>query len=260
MAYLLDTLAELTKAYLLPGSLSLFLILTTVLVAWWFMDPGRRRGLRTAMLLVVGSYWLMSFPWFANFMENVVIENVDDSRSGGEVGAMVVLGGGGQVYRLEDSFLAELSDASASRALEAARLFREQEPEWVFVSGGPGREASVPESWPMRDALIQLGVPPERIILESTSSDTRAQAVLLAPILEEKGISEFHLVTSAIHMRRARLAFEAVGLNPIPVPAQSYEAGDSPRAALPSLEALGQTSTVARELMAMVYYWARGWF
>jgi uncharacterized SAM-binding protein YcdF (DUF218 family) len=262
MDMLLDAIAELVKAYLLPGSMSLFLLATTVLVAWWFINPERRGGLRLAMFVVVSSYWLMSLPWFANLLERAVTEDNPADPSAESVAGMVVLGGGEQVYRLDDDYLAELSQASAVRALEAARLYGELQPEWVFVSGGPGRDPQVPESWPLRDALIHLKVPEERIILESASSDTRQQALLLAPTLEEMGISEFYLVTSATHMLRARLAFTAVGLDPIPAPAAPRNAGNSGGGDpqwLPSVQALGRSTDVSREILALAYYWARGW-
>ncbi len=57
--------------------------------------------------------------------------------------------------------------ARTTRVLEAARVYRELGSPWVISSGGLGHgPGPVAESLPMRDALIQFGVPASRILLE----------------------------------------------------------------------------------------------
>jgi uncharacterized SAM-binding protein YcdF (DUF218 family) len=68
----------------------------------------------------------------------------------------------------------------------------------------------------MRDFIIKFGVPSRRVILDSSSINTRNHAMNLVNILEEKGISRFVLVTSPTHIRRSVLTFRVVGLDPIP--------------------------------------------
>lgn len=86
----------------------------------------------------------------------------------------------------------------------------------VLVAGG-APEGYVPEATLMRDVLEnEYGVPVRWI--ESTSLDTRDNAVNSARLLKAAGIARITLVTHAAHMRRAQAAFEEAGLQVTPAP------------------------------------------
>ena len=112
----------------------------------------------------------------------------------------------------------------------------------------------------MRNELLQLGVPAERILLEASSQTTREEAVLIAPMLRAMSVTRIVLVTSDIHMRRSLGAFRAVGLDPVPAIAED-PLHHQPRfkAFIPTPEALGFTSDIVHEYVGLVYYAARGW-
>src|SRR3954452_6198211 len=79
--------------------------------------------------------------------------------------AIVVLGGGEERVRGWDGAMTRPERTEAARVLEAARVFHIVSPDWVISSGG-GDSAysdSMPSSIAMSDALIELGVPPDRI-------------------------------------------------------------------------------------------------
>ena len=59
----------------------------------------------------------------------------------------------------------------------------------------------------MKTALVELGVPADRILLESTSQVTHDEAVLTARMLRDLEITSCVLVTSNLHMRRALATF-----------------------------------------------------
>jgi hypothetical protein len=82
--------------------------------------------------------------------------------------------------------------AGTTRVLEAACVYRELGSPWVISSGGLGHGPDpVAESLPMRDALIQLGVPASRILLESVSLSTHDEAVEIARMLRSLHIDGF---------------------------------------------------------------------
>ena len=49
------------------------------------------------------------------------------------------------------------------------------------VTGGPAQGVDVePGAVTMRDGLVRLGIPPDRIVIESLSTNTREEAVFVA--------------------------------------------------------------------------------
>jgi len=113
----------------------------------------------------------------------------------------------------------------------------------------------------MRQALVALGVPDQRILEESASTNTRQEAVNTRVGFADQLGGKFTLVTSPTHMRRALAAFQAVGLQPVPSPAHDNAVASVSglQALLPSLDSLSASSFVLREYMALAYYSLRGW-
>lgn len=262
MDALLRGLAEAVKLYLLPGSLPLLLLAVTAGLLWWSWRPGSSRRVRAGLGALVAGYWLLATPVVADGLQAALASGYTRLEHPVEAQAVVVLGGGADVLRAEAGSLSIMSDASALRALEAARVVQLVEPTWVIVSGGPGRDPRQADSVPLKSALVELGVPEDLLLLDTSSRDTHDQALRLEPLLAELGVERFVLVTSPSHMRRSMLAFQGAGLAPIasvaPAESQDPSRAEPPRW-LPSMNALQRSTDVFRELLGLVYYWVRGW-
>ena len=175
--------------------------------------------------------------------------------------AVVVLGGADEFVEGWTDHITVTTVGEASRVLEASRVFRLTSPVWLISSGGSSNspERTDASSVTMRDELVRLGVPPERILLESTSRNTYDEAVLIAPMLRSHAVQQLVLVTSDTHMRRALGAFRAAGWNAVPAIAPH------PKAPLgwvwwmlPTVFGLELSSEVTHELLGIPYYWVRG--
>src|SRR5471030_155157 len=89
--------------------------------------------------------------------------------------AIVVLGGGDEVIQGWNDSLTITTPIEGARVLEAARVFRLISPAWIISCGGkpdisgPGDSSGTT----MRDELVRLGVPRDRIVVESLSRSTR---------------------------------------------------------------------------------------
>jgi len=149
------------------------------------------------------------------------------------------------------------------RVLEAARLFDLLHQPFIIASGGITERggAGAPESAALRRALIDLGVPADRILLESESKNTRDEAIVVKRMLAERGVVNFVLVTSPLHMRRSMYTFAQQGMHPIPspsalVPDQAF----SRSLLLPSDAWLQVGDSVIYEWLARAYYWWKGWY
>ena len=177
------------------------------------------------------------------------------------VTAVVVLGNGGEFVEGWADGITITNSTEAARVVEARRVFQLISPEWLISSGGrpdPLDRADV-SSGIMRAELVQLGVPPERILLESTSRNTYDEAALIAPMLRALGVQQVVLVTTDTHMRRSMGAFRAVGWNPVPAIVPDSQAPKSwLRWALPTGRGLELSGEVTHELVGWAYYWLRG--
>jgi uncharacterized SAM-binding protein YcdF (DUF218 family) len=152
---------------------------------------------------------------------------------------------------------------TASRVLEAARVYHLIDPDWVISSGGLPLESDldVPAALTMKDTLVELGVPASRILVEDDSWNTYAEALILAPMLASLKVEHPVVVTSDLHMRRSIGAFRALGIDAIPAIARHpYADADNAWRLLPSAAGLFEAALVTHEVLGIAYYVWRGWY
>ena len=251
----------------LAFSIGGLLLLLFVACAWLLIRP-RARGPRVAILLVVAWYTAIGiYPlpralnhlWSREFAP-LTATDVPPGRV-----AIAVLGSGSYTaVDWADNRTAIPDPIGLERALEAARLYSLLNPAWVISSGGPpdpdSRDYSSGEA--MRDTLVRLGVPASCVILKDDAVDTHDEAQNVARLLPGLHVDHVLLVTSPVHMRRARGTFRAAGVTVIPAPARE----DKPATMgwrmkyLPSERGLYEASLVAHEVLGVVYYRLRRWW
>jgi uncharacterized SAM-binding protein YcdF (DUF218 family) len=142
-------------------------------------------------------------------------------------------------------------NAAADLVLYAARLYHAGRAPLLLVSGGHDPTVSAAsEAAVMREILLALGVPATAILLERFSRNTRQNASFSAGMLREREVTEVLLVTSALHMRRAKRLFEAKGLSVIPA-ATDHEARSRFAATdwLPAAHALDGSGRAIKEVV-----------
>jgi uncharacterized SAM-binding protein YcdF (DUF218 family) len=147
------------------------------------------------------------------------------------------------------------------RLIETARLYTLLGDPLVIVSGGNTQDLDPPrtEGAAYKPAIISLGVPASRVLVEEQSLTTREEAIVLKPILAARGITRFVLVTSPTHMGRSLATFRSVGLDPVPSTSHVFDNDTKWWTIKPSREALAVSDTAFYDYMATVYYWMRGW-
>ncbi|HEY9797331.1 MAG TPA: YdcF family protein [Leptolyngbyaceae cyanobacterium] len=192
-------------------------------------------------------------------------------------GAIVLLGQGTTQANLPYRTQIQLTD-TGDRILYAAQLYREQialgSSPIVIVSAGPradlqGTQDQTNEANDIATLLTQLGVPRDRIVVESRSQDLRTSAVAVDQILRQRGLGNTRvlIVTSGLNSRRARLSFADVGLNVVSRPTDFYgfQPGATPtlrigvQSFIPTVEALTVTTRIVEEFFSSIYYYLRGW-
>jgi uncharacterized SAM-binding protein YcdF (DUF218 family) len=136
----------------------------------------------------------------------------------GHIDGMIVLGGAVDVAITKARQAPTVND-SAERLIEAAALARRYPGARIVLSGGEGfRAVDWNEASPMRDMLVSLGVPAERMLLETRSRNTAENAAYSYAMVHPRPGQVWLLITSAFHMPRAVGCFRHVGWTVTPYP------------------------------------------
>jgi len=113
----------------------------------------------------------------------------------GDSDVIIVLGA--QVK--EDGTPSVALERRLTAALESYRTDRQT----IIVCGAQGGNEPRPEGDVMRDWLLERGVPPEDVIAETASVNTRENLNNAKAIMDEMGLQEALIVTSDYHVARA---------------------------------------------------------
>jgi len=164
---------------------------------------------------------------------------------------------------------AEQPDLSATRGLPqmnggAEREFsfielarRYPEAKLVFTGGvRAARDPSYGEAEVAREIQLRLGLDPTRVTYEREALNTYENAQNTARLMQPKAGETWLLVTSAVHMPRAMLSFQAVGwpVLPVPVDFHTMPAGHDAWLRFDPLGGLNGLNAAAKEWLGLAYY------
>ena len=131
--------------------------------------------------------------------------------------AIVVLSGMVKTIKTKDSLDYEWSEA-VDRFFAGIDLFRlNKAPTLIFTRGKVPWSIGLPEGEFLREEAIKLGIPKKDILLTENVENTDQEAKAIKKLLSLDD-PKVILVTSAFHMPRAQLVFEAAGISVIPFP------------------------------------------
>ena len=255
---------DFLKESMRPSHISCVLALLTPGTVLLFVPALARWGRRWVTAVVI-FYAVLSSQAGAGLLARTLtggyrpLESAGDARGARVV---VVLGSGSVNLRAAGRQLSSVNTGAGLRVLEAARLFDLLNGPLVIASGGITEDdrAAAPESAALQRALIQLGVRPDRILLESESKNTRDEVIIIKRLLAERGLTDFVLVTSPLHMRRSMLAFQQQGMHPIASPSLLVpDRSTKGSLLLPSDLWLQIGDSAVYEWLARGYYWWHGW-
>ncbi|MCK9540356.1 YdcF family protein [Dokdonella sp.] len=191
-------------------------LLVALLVAWYARRW--RSLLRLALAAAAFSYVLIT-PLGANLLVRAVESRVPAAPAcTAPAPAVVVLAGGFDHAPRDGADVAALSGTTLRRTLVGVERFRDSAATRLVLSGGG--PYAVKEAELMARFAARLGVPAEAIEIERSSHDTWQSAQTLAshdPALPR----HFVLVSSALHLPRALVAFHAAGFEPCPLASES---------------------------------------
>ena len=246
---------KIIAAFLLPPGIFI------VILAWlgWRLLRKKRRGSGLVLWLLALLLWTSAAApvagWLVGTLERGYV------IPGSPRGDVIVLLGGGILDGVPD--LTGRGAPSGDMLARLVTLVRVQRQTGlpIIVSGGVVHSGVSAEAPIVRRYLVDLGVPPERIILEERSRDTEENARYCAEILRQRGFTAPLLLTSAYHLRRATAAFGRAGVRVTPIPAnfKREERATVWADYLPQAGALATTATALREYLGLGWHRLTFW-
>jgi uncharacterized SAM-binding protein YcdF (DUF218 family) len=169
--------------------------------------------------------------------------------------AVVVLSGMVKTIQTKNGLDYEWDEA-ADRIFAGIDLFKSNKAPVLILTGGKlPWSIGVPEGEYLRDVAIDLGVPKKDILITENveNTDQEAKAIKKILLLDNPKVI---LVTSAFHMPRAQLVFEAAGINVIPFPVDFIIGAEKLTfmSFIPSAGSFSSTSFFVREMIGRTYY------
>jgi uncharacterized SAM-binding protein YcdF (DUF218 family) len=226
-----------------------------------------RRRPRVAFALpavALGVLLVCSAPSASNrFIHRMEAPPLTTMRPGVTYDAVIVLGGAINPEMTRETGRTAVNGA-AERLLVAFDVLRQGRARNAVVTGGfmRGGGAGVrSQAGIMADQLEAWGIDPSRIVAEEQSSDTHEDAVESVKIARAHGWSRDLLLTTALHVPRARGCFvhEGLDVDTLAVDFRSVDPAHEPGDWFPRAMALSETTLAFHELAGRAVYRLRGW-
>ncbi len=169
---------------------------------------------------------------------------------------VIVLGGG---MHIPGGFrtCSELSGPAYSRLVNGVRVFKQSNAEMLALSGG-GPDGVEIEAEVMKVLALELGVPENRIVIETNSHNTMENGTGLAKLLSSEKARRIGLVTSALHMPRSvrvfRELFPKDTIVAFPVNHLYSPNWSNLDSYVPSYDTLKKSNNAIHEWIGMVWY------
>lgn len=216
-----------------------------------------------APFLLFGTSMLMLLVFSAPSVANALVAHFEQSRqnsseclTSASSTPLVVLGGGIDLYVLDNSPYEVLSNDSLVRTLRATE-FADTNTR-IYLLGGGNSERTLADN--MKQVLINLNVDPNNIIVETVSKSTHENAQALLSILPPSQAPVIRLLTSQLHVGRAAATFEKNGYQICHIGVDSlYSVPKPPVSFLPYLTGLTKSTFAFHEWLALTVYRIKGY-
>jgi uncharacterized SAM-binding protein YcdF (DUF218 family) len=206
----------ISKTYTLPQTKLVLITLLLLFFALFAVWRQRRRAVATVCILL---FWALGAGWLSAPLLHLAQRGFEEKSTPQDVHfasrTTFVLLGGGTRYD-GDKRLVPKRDAFV-RIVVTAELYRECRRAGgacrVIVSGGNPQHHEQAEADNYAPFLLARGVSATDLVRENESLDTYQNARNVASIVQPERDETLVLITSAYHMHRALLAFNAFGLD-----------------------------------------------
>ena len=231
------------------------LFLVIILFIWGTFSGRKWVGLSGVAILVLCSLPMISKKLIAYLERDYVLKPASTASI---ADAVVVLSGMVRTVEGKNGLVYEWGEAS-DRIFAGIELIGEQKAPLLILTGGKlPWSVGIPEGEYLEKKAIKNGVPSEVIRITDKVQNTDQEAKEVAKLLN-KNDPKIILVTSAFHMPRAQIVFEAAGLSVFPF-AVDFMIGAKKSTVMdfiPNAGAFTGTSFFIREIIGRMYYYLK---
>ena len=243
-------LKKIISAFIMPINL-VFILLILAIIFFKNRPKSSFKYLLSAVLLLL----LSSMPIISNHLMVNIEDNYEAfTRSSKPVDYIIILGNG---HTSNDALpvTSQLQVGSLQRLVEALRIYKIH-PEARIITSGYSGDDPVSNAEKMKQSLVLLGIPEQKIVTESFPKDTEEEAQLISPRVQGTNVV---LITNADHMPRSMKYFQLQGVFPIAAPTGYWVRGLNDKSNwtdyVPSSRSLEQTTVVWYESIGRLVQW-----
>lgn len=234
-------------------ALVLLVVLTLSQFRCMFRKGSKGKYLALISLLVLFGLVLLSMPVVGSALSSS-LDISDAYHDPCPIDTVEVLSGG--YHRSDVSGENVLSGETAVRVIKGVEVFKRCNAKMIIMSGWTPNSAKEVEGKLMRDLAVEMGIPVQRIAIETDSRNTREHAIYLSHNKDIKIEDRIAIVTSPWHLRRALGEFHRYFNNVKPVAA--YDTRSSVKLSagmlLPQIGALNASVTMLYEYIGIIWY------
>jgi uncharacterized SAM-binding protein YcdF (DUF218 family) len=216
-------------------------------------------------------YYITSLVFFIIFTNPAIIDELlrlwekpfTITQADEKFEAGIVLGGG--MVTIDKDYDRLIFRENTDRFLQALDLYKKGTIKKIIVCGGSGSIVfkETIEGLLIERYLTGIGVPKSDILIDSTSNNTHENAVNCAAIIKKNFTkSNFLLITSALHMKRAQGCFNNEGICVTTYPVSKltgYRRTDIGYYLVPDTEALISWDKYIHEVFGYFVYFLMGY-
>ena len=159
---------------------------------------------------------------------------------------------------LEKSEFVVVLSGDIARFEAALKILENGKADKMIVTAGktPWEKKQYSDGHQYINIAKQRGIKSEKLMITGFVHNTEQEAIQIKKIIP-KG-SKLTLVTSAVHMTRAKMLFEKAGFNIIAFPIKFFSGHKiTPMSFIPSALALHRSSKIYREFQGRLFYWLK---
>ena len=163
-----------------------------------------------------------------------------------------------KISALDKSDFVVVLSGDVARFENGLHILKEGKADKIIVTAGKTPWEKKPDSDGHQYIKIaeQKGIGLEKILITDIVHNTEQEVMEIRKMIPVN--SKLTVVTSAVHMTRAKILFEKSGFQIIPFPIKFYLGHKiTPMSFLPSALALHRSSKIYREFQGRFYYWLK---
>ena len=233
------------------------LFVMPIIIYLFVVIVGTKKEFKSLIYISSIIFYIISTPIFSNYLfkkieGEYIYKNLNEFE---EVDAIVILSGMMRINEFDENYIVEWGDVD--RLFKGIKLYELNKSNTIIFTGGknPYNSTTISEGEVLKEFAIKHGVKKDDILITKDVLNTADESLAVLNLIGDN--QTIILVTSAFHMKRAKLLFESQGFNVVPF---KVDFNTPPNIKsdfidfIPSSSGLRITEIAFREVLGRLYY------